>query len=574
VLLLAFYLLVKVKMYSQAMDYTTLCRYVMGSEMSLADDTQLLDGMDTPCPGMLRRGGGGGIGGSNSSSDYSQLYRNAYTALLPSASFPRVGGTSVADELLLPYHHRCARWSEWHPSRQGTTANCHRVDGAGERMMLYSGGDMDSMCYACVCSLPEFEDSLVAQYGDDYCTQFDEQADGARIWKIVAAVWVVTTNQLLKLGIRKTAPWLKSHTLEFQLMSQATRVFICQLSNTAILSILLKSSLGPFISLPGSHYPTINPKWYAEVAAPVVITMIIQFVIPWGIHALTWFMERRVRTCRAHSQNALNARFTPGEFDIAGSYGEVLLAMWVTFIFGSGVPILYWVATVGFAIRFCVDKLVVLRLYKRPPMYSEKLIERFDTLALLAVLFHAVGGCIMLAYAGGTNPTSLSKFLPLAPHMAPMLGALAITACAVVLKVLVSPAVEQRLQRSWSVPLWLRFLVCQHGRRTASYDSEKLRPFSEARQLGEIANAEYSYHAPTHAQLEELQQQFRKKLQAEMGNRALPLLRHGLGGTNRMNCMSSSVYAPVNREESVDKEDQDDQEATYKLLLSAVNGVD
>jgi hypothetical protein len=60
VLLLAFYLLVKVKMYSQAMDYTTLCRYVMGSEMSLADDTQLLDGMDTPCPGMLRRGGGGG----------------------------------------------------------------------------------------------------------------------------------------------------------------------------------------------------------------------------------------------------------------------------------------------------------------------------------------------------------------------------------------------------------------------------------------------------------------------------------------------------------------------------------
>ena len=81
----------------------------------------------------------------------------------------------------------------------------------------------------------------------------------------------------------------------------------------------------------------------------------------------------------------------------------------------------------------------------------------------------------------------------------------AITACAVVLKVLVSPAVEQRLQRSWSVPLWLRFLVCQHGRRTASYDSEKLRPFSEARQLGEIANAEYSYHAPTHAQLEELQ---------------------------------------------------------------------
>jgi hypothetical protein len=599
-LLLAFYLLLIVKRHSQAMDYTLSCKYVMGSQMELRDDVQLLDGMSVPCPGLLgelgrpnwdngtivrdgivRDGQSRARGGPSSDEDYSQLYRSAYTALAARTNFPRVD--SGAEELL-PYQRRCARWGDWRPSRQGTTASCHRVDGIGDMQMLYSGGDMDSMCYACVCSLPEFEDSLVAQYGEGYCQPLAEQADGTRLWKIVAVVWVVATNQLLKLGIRKTAPLLRSHTLEFQLMSQATRVFFCQLSNTALLNVLLKTSLGPFKSLPGQHYPTINAKWYADVAAPMVSTMCIQFIIPWGIHAVTWLLvavERWVGSCCAHSQNAMNRAFTPGDFDIAGSYGEVLLAMWVTFMFGSGVPMLYWVASLGFSIRFCVDKVVVLRLYKRPPMYSSKLIERFDTLAILAVFVHAGVGCGMLAYAGGTNPTRLSKFLPVSPHMWPMLAALGVTACAVcrrVLKVLVfvSPAVEHRLHTpdKASVPLWLRCLVCQRGLRNASY-TEKLRPFSEARELGEIVNTVYSYHAPKHAKLEDLQKEFCRKLQEDRDARKLPLLRHGRSGT-RMNCMSSSssnVYALLPSDGGIVPQEIDQQEATYQLLSKAVNGV-
>jgi hypothetical protein len=104
---------------------------------------------------------------------------------------------------------------------------------------------------------------------------------------------------------------------------------------------------------------------------------------------------------------------------IRGRYGEVLLAVFVTLLFGSGVPLLYWVAAVGFFVRYWVDKYVVLCLSKRPPMYSEKLIENFDELCMLALLAHAGMGCYLLANAGGTNPADEPLFRPFSPHMFP-----------------------------------------------------------------------------------------------------------------------------------------------------------
>jgi hypothetical protein len=52
-------------------------------------------------------------------------------------------------------------------------------------------------------------------------------------------------------------------------------------------------------------------------------------------------------------------------------------------------------------------------------MYSEKLIENFDELCMLALLAHAGMGCYLLANAGGTNPADEPLFRPFSPHMFP-----------------------------------------------------------------------------------------------------------------------------------------------------------
>jgi hypothetical protein len=40
--------------------------------------------------------------------------------------------------------------------------------------------------------------------------------------------------------------------------SKAVRIFVCQLTNTAILALLIKSTFGPFKNTPGTHYTQVR----------------------------------------------------------------------------------------------------------------------------------------------------------------------------------------------------------------------------------------------------------------------------------------------------------------------------
>ena len=56
--------------------------------------------------------------------------------------------------------------------------------------------------------------------------------------------------------------------------------------------LVLRSAFPPFHTLPGEHYPTVNAKWYAEVGAPLIQTMVIQFVTPPGVHIFMAVLNR------------------------------------------------------------------------------------------------------------------------------------------------------------------------------------------------------------------------------------------------------------------------------------------
>ena len=60
----------------------------------------------------------------------------------------------------------------------------------------------------------------------------------------VATVIVVVINQVLKQGIKRSASFARAHTVEEEMVATSMRVYACQLLNTAILMLLLKSNLG------------------------------------------------------------------------------------------------------------------------------------------------------------------------------------------------------------------------------------------------------------------------------------------------------------------------------------------
>ena len=178
----------------------------------------------------------------------------------------------------------------------------------------------------------------------------------AQTWATVATFAVVAINQLLKRMMIAITPYEKAHTLDEYQGGVAIRVFMCQLFNTAILMLFLRSNLSIVSAIPGDHFEHVNARWYATVGAPLVGTMFIQFLTPLVVKIVSYAVSTfkvRMSADKTVTQHALNRLMAPDEFNIAASFGEVLLAATVSLLFGGGIPILYWVAAAGFALR-CV----------------------------------------------------------------------------------------------------------------------------------------------------------------------------------------------------------------------------
>jgi hypothetical protein len=315
------------------------------------------------------------------------------------------------------------------------TDDCHYMDmgvASGPTEFLMAGGDVDAMCYACLCTLASVaeeraeiesfytvgssgaEDDIVMTFrnrlsaaDDGYCDPMAQKKADASKWAQIATVIVVVINQVLKRGIKASAPFTKAHTIEVEMVSTALRVYACQSLNTAILMLILGSNFWVFGSLPGEHYDTVNAKWYATVGTPLIQTMIIQFATPCSMHLIMHAVGGCKRSCAkgAKTQNLLNAALAPTNFEIAAAYGEILLAATVTLLFGAGIPLLYHVAAVGFFVRYNIERWVIVRVAKRPPLYSKQLFESFDEVFAILLLVHAAMAVYFMSSAGGARPS-------------------------------------------------------------------------------------------------------------------------------------------------------------------------
>lgn len=61
-------------------------------------------------------------------------------------------------------------------------------------------------------------------------------------------------------------------------------------------------------------------------------------------------------------------------------------------IYGTGVPLLYFVSFIGLYIQFVSTKYLVLRFYKRPPLYSADALKNTPTILVLLLIIHAAFG--------------------------------------------------------------------------------------------------------------------------------------------------------------------------------------
>jgi len=84
-------------------------------------------------------------------------------------------------------------------------------------------------------------------------------------------------------------------------------------------------------------------------------------------------------------------------FEIDYRYNSILTVVFVTMMYSGGLPVLYPIAALFFAITYWSDKYLLLKEYRRPPNFDSHLTLKSLGWFKIAILLHVVGSVSMFA---------------------------------------------------------------------------------------------------------------------------------------------------------------------------------
>jgi hypothetical protein len=291
---------------------------------------------------------------------------------------------------------------------------------------------------------------------NQFCWTYMKFKGSNSVWKIIATVIVVAINQVLKQFLVRVVAFEKSHSLGEQMSSTAVKVFIAQVFNTAVLLLIMNADLqSPNLGFIGELLFKVVPKkkgitysdfdqaWFANVGAALCMTMLIQNGTPPSVQCIKarlgrtrqdktikatelmrdidkakstgkpatgkcgkpccciyrpkWWVRKCFANKAAYHQEALNESVEGPEFNLAASYGEAYLLIFVTLIYATGMPVLLMFAFFGFTYKYFADKWAILNFYKKPPMYGDQFYHMTQSLMPIAISLHGAFGVWTLA---------------------------------------------------------------------------------------------------------------------------------------------------------------------------------
>lgn len=145
----------------------------------------------------------------------------------------------------------------------------------------------------------------------------------------------------------------------------------------------VKSEFELFFS---GFYNDFTEEWFIDIGAAILVTQVINAIWPIVEFLLFWFVRLIPRcldqkSCCPRSLHRTNSRtvqdfveiYSGPEFEQMERITDMVVMVWVCFLFGPGQPILFWLALLYFSLQYTVDRLMMAYSYRRPPMLDNTL---------------------------------------------------------------------------------------------------------------------------------------------------------------------------------------------------------
>ena len=226
-------------------------------------------------------------------------------------------------------------------------------------------------------------------------------------WTNAISYFLVGTNYFLRTACIMLVEWVGYATETVKLERTTTVTFLAQFFNTAFLLLMVNvnwSEQPISFGLTSGDLPDFNGKWYKLVGATLVYTMIFNSVYPFleamgyygmriGFRVLDWLFRpvdketgKKKKTSATSIQSYIDTYAGPTYF-MYFKYSTVQNIVFVTFMFGFGMPMLFPIAAFSFLVLYLCERSMLFYAYRLPPMYDHRLSESVLTKLKLAPLF-------------------------------------------------------------------------------------------------------------------------------------------------------------------------------------------
>lgn len=254
----------------------------------------------------------------------------------------------------------------------------------------------------------------------DVCGLFMKAYASARSLAFAAVITITVVNILLTKSLHFLVKYERHHHVSSMEAALLKKIFFSHFVNTALIVATVNAKLPPAMEIPSGatilfsgQYSEFTSKWYGNVGVDIALAVFILLIQPHVLPLFHYFFTKpkrlseakdavtsvlqgqtkRQKTCMrskkgVFTQRDLDAICEAPSFILAERYAMMLNVLFVSFMYSGGMPVLMWVATGAFLLTFWVDKLLLLRMYRKPPLYDEHLQQAVNNVLPYALLWH------------------------------------------------------------------------------------------------------------------------------------------------------------------------------------------
>jgi len=225
--------------------------------------------------------------------------------------------------------------------------------------------------------------------GKKICSEYNTEILEVMFWTNSIAYFLVGINYVLRMACIMLVDWIGYDTETVRLERTTTVTWLAQFFNTAFLLLMINcnwSEQSITFGLTAGDIPDFNGQWFRTIGAYLIYTMLFNSVYPlleavgyWAMRLGYRILDRGCscdpyKTKTTSIQSYIDVYAGPVYF-MHFKYASIENTVFVTFMYGFGMPILFPIAAFSFLVLYLCERSMLFYAYRLPPMYDHRLSE-------------------------------------------------------------------------------------------------------------------------------------------------------------------------------------------------------